>query len=169
MDIFTAIVPAAGAGSASTARQIRFDGASISRLNPFFIGWGFDDDSRQFVADNSGIRIEGVAPGEGVKITSANTHLFYPDQRFSGIYPRNFSLALSELSRCFEYDLPHCPLPASCRIGSSIYGVELYGAFAPNVNMISGNEVSVGSQSTMPVARRALIWKPKLDAEHLGL
>src|SRR6185437_1835844 len=166
-DVLTAIVSSLGAGTTRTARQIGLDGASVSCPNSLVISGRFDDNSGQVVADNSGICVDGVARGKGMKITSADTNLFYPDQRFFGSCLRSFALPFFESSRCFQYDLPHC-LPATRRHWSIHLRHRIVWLLSSDVNMISVTRAHrIGHNlATWLLAALCAIWKVELDARH---
>lgn len=120
LDLLAAVGAAHTAGATDAAGNVGLDGATVARLDPAFVGRGFDDDPGELVADDARVCVDGVAAGEGVVIAATDADLPDPDERLAGRGDGERRFSFSESSRGFQYNLHHGVLSLMGRIGPAI-------------------------------------------------
>ena len=71
---FAAVRPTGSARPAIPTIQVRFDGATIARLESVRSLWNRNDLDAEFVAEDARVFEERLSPGKGVKIGATNPH-----------------------------------------------------------------------------------------------
>ena len=108
LEIGTAVRFALATSRTGTARQVRFQGAVVSRSQPLLVLRYFHDFDSQLVTQYTWIFEVGLSSGKGVQISSTDSDPMYPDNGLVFTWLRYCGVSREEFSGLIKHDLSHC-------------------------------------------------------------
>ena len=104
---FAAVRPTGSARPAIPTIQVRFDGATIARLESVRSLWNRNDLDAEFVAEDARVFEERLSPGKGVKIGATNPHSTHSNESMIRWHRRLGHVRRKESTGFVQGDLEH--------------------------------------------------------------